>query len=245
MKFLLSMLGVIAMSGMISASENAESNLSVDKNLPLNISQKGVDLIVHYEVGGKSYYEKYLRRPTVPAWRTTVSGVTIMFGNDVGHMTHKEIQLAFEDVLTQKQINLLKSVSGMKGSNAYYNGLPKVKYLISVGYDDAEKVFKKYTLPKFSEQTANAFKISKDRLHPHSNGALTSIVFNRGASMSSSSSRKEMRWIRYNISVDREDKVPSDIRSMKRLWSYSKLKGLHLRRDAEARLFQEGLDARK
>jgi GH24 family phage-related lysozyme (muramidase) len=168
-----------------------------------------------------------------------------MFGNDVGHMSHKEIQTAFQGVLSQKQIDLLKSVSGMKGSNAYYNGLPKVKYLISVEYSDAEKVFKKYTLPKFTQQTATAFKLSKDRLHPHSGGALTSIVFNRGPSMSSSSSRKEMRDIRQNISLKKDDAIPSDIRSMKRLWSYKSLKGLHLRRDAEAKLFQEGLDARK
>jgi GH24 family phage-related lysozyme (muramidase) len=63
--------------------------------------------------------------------------------------------------------------------------------------------------------------------------------------MSNTDSRKEMRWIRYNISINEEDQVPSDIRSMKRLWSYTKLKGLHLRRDAEAKLFQKGLDETK
>jgi GH24 family phage-related lysozyme (muramidase) len=248
MKFLLTLpfLGFLAMASPKGVfTKNSEESLSVDKNLPLNVSQKAVDLIVYYEVGGKDYYNKYLKRPTVPAWKTTASGVTLMFGNDVGHMTHKEIQQAFQGVLSQKQIDLLKSVSGMKGSNAYYNGLPKVKYLISVEYSDAEKVFKKYTLPKFTQQTATAFKLSKDRLHPHSGGALTSIVFNRGPSMSSSSSRKEMRDIRQKISLKKDDAIPSDIRSMKRLWSYKSLKGLHLRRDAEAKLFQEGLDARK
>ena len=228
----------------ISPKQTPEEALSIDKNLPLQISQKSVDLIIHYEVGGRSYYERLLKRPTVPAWQTTVSGVTVAFGNDVGHMNHREIQEAFQGILSQKQIDLLKSVSGMKGRNAHYNGLPKVKYLISIEYDDAEKIFKRYTLPKFTQQTATAFRISRNRLHPHSNGALTSIVFNRGPSMSSSSSRNEMRWIRHNISVGDEHKVPSDIKSMKRLWNINQLRGLHLRRDAEAKLFQDGLDAR-
>ena len=229
-------------SGLIEV--DSEKALSINENLPIRISQRAVDTIIYYEVGGKDYYNRYLKTPTVPAWRTTASGVTIMFGNDVGHMTHSEIQKAFEGVLSQKQIDLLKSVSGLKGKSAYYNGLPKVKNLISVEYNDAEKVFKQYTLPKFTQQTASAFGLSKTRLHPHSNGALTSLVFNRGPSLSNTDSRKEMRWIKNNISLKKDDKVPSDIRSMKRLWSPTKLKGLHLRRDAEAKLFQEGLDLR-
>jgi len=228
-----------------SSKQNTEELLSIDKNLPIHVSQKSIDLIVYYEVGGKDYYNKFLKRPIVPAWQTTASGVTLAFGNDVGHMNHREIQEAFQGILSQKQIDLLKSVSGMKGSNAYYNGLPKVKHLISVEYDDAEKIFKRYTLPKFTQQTANAFKISKNRLHPHSNGALTSLVFNRGPSMSTSSSRNEMRFIRDDIAKNNDVKVPNHIKNMKRLWSPTALRGLHLRRDAEARLFQEGLDARK
>jgi GH24 family phage-related lysozyme (muramidase) len=106
-------------------------------------------------------------------------------------------------------------------------------------------VFKRDSLPRFTKQTADAFALTKTRLHPHSNGALTSLVFNRGPSLANTDQRKEMRWIKHNISIKREDRVPSDIRSMKRLWSYTKLKGLHLRRDAEAKLFQEGLDSKR
>lgn len=211
-------------------------------NLSLSISQKSIDLIIYYEVGGRSYYEKYLTKPTVPAWQTTASGVTIGMGFDVGHNTKDEIKKALDGILSDEEIKLLQSVAGMKGKNAYYNGLPKVKYKVNVTYKQAEEIFKKDSLPRFTKQTADAFKLSKDRLHSHSNGALVSLVFNRGPSMSSSDSRKEMRWIRYNISINREDRVPSDIRSMKRLWSPTKLKGLHLRRDAEANLFQEGLN---
>jgi GH24 family phage-related lysozyme (muramidase) len=216
-----------------------------DVPLSLDISQEAIDLIIYYEVGDKSYYEKYLSKPIVPAWQTTVSGVTIGIGFDVGHNTKEQIEKALDGVLPENEIKLLQSVSGLKGRSAYYNGLPKVKHAVKVSYVQAEKIFKNDSLPRFTKQTADAFRITKDRLHPHSNGALTSLVYNRGGSMSNTDSRKEMRWIRYNISINEEDQVPSDIRSMKRLWSYTKLKGLHLRRDAEAKLFQKGLDETK
>jgi GH24 family phage-related lysozyme (muramidase) len=216
-----------------------------DVPLSLDISQEAIDLIIYYEVGDKSYYEKYLSKPTVPAWQTTASGVTIGIGFDVGHNTKEQVKKALDGVLPENEIKLLQSVSGLKGRSAYYNGLPKVKHTVKVSYAQAEKIFKNDSLPRFTKQTADAFRIKKDRLHPHSNGALTSLVYNRGGSMSNSDSRKEMRNMRYNISINREDKVPADFRSMKRLWSYTKLKGLHLRRDAEAELFQKGLDDAK
>lgn len=221
-----------------------DPNTVYSDGLSLSVSQKAIDHIIYYEVGGKAYYEKGYTRPIVPAWQTTPSGVTVGFGFDCGYNTKDQIRTALEGVATESEIQALQSVSGLKGKSAYYNGLPKVKNLVHFTYDEAEQIFKKDSLPRFAKQTATAFGLTKDRLHPHSNGALVSLVFNRGAAMSGDS-RKEMRWIKYNISVGKESLVPSDIKSMKRLWSYSKLKGLHLRRDAEAKLFQDGLDAKK
>lgn len=219
-------------------------NSVISEGLSVPVSQKAVDMIIYYEVGGKEYYESRLSKPTVPAWQTTSSGVTIGFGFDCGYNTKDQIATAMNGILSNDEIKALQSVSGMKGKNAYYNGLPKVKNTVHLSYSDAEQIFKKDSLPRFTKQTANAFVLSSNRLPPDCNGALTSLVFNRGPSMANSDSRKEMRWIRYNISVNKEENVPSDIKAMKRLWSYTKLKGLHLRRDAEAKLFQEGLDKR-
>lgn len=204
------------------------------------VSPKALDLIYNYEIGGgKAYYEKFLSRPTVPAWKTTSSGVTVGIGYDCGYNSPATIQKDFEGILPQSQIDSLKSVSGLKGKSAYYNGLPRVKNLVILPFDDADKLFKKTSLPKFSKLTQDAFGLSDNRLTPDCNGALVSLVFNRGSSLSGDS-RKEMRWIKTNIASGQEQKVPSDIRSMKRLWSYTKLKGLHLRRDAEAKLFESG-----
>lgn len=207
--------------------------------LALPVSQKARDLIIHYEVGGRAYYEKRLTSPTVPAWRTTASGVTVMFGVDVGHMTDAQIEAAMSGVVPGSSIRLLQSVNGLKGQAAYYTGLPKVRHL-RFTWDQATAVFERDTLPRFTAQTKAAFEIGPGRLHPHECGALTSLVFNRGPSMSASSSRREMREIRADIAGGYAGYVPGRIRSMKRLWSPTKLRGLHLRRDAEADLFAEG-----
>jgi GH24 family phage-related lysozyme (muramidase) len=220
-------------------------NEIIEDGLALQISKKSIDTIIYYEVGGRSYYDRNFTRPIVPAWQTTASGVTVAFGFDCGYNTNQQIETAMRGVASPEEIRLLQSVSGLKGKRAYYEGLPKVKNSVHFTFEEAEIIFTRDSLPRFTKQTATAFNLTKTRLHPHSNGALTSLVFNRGPSIANTESRKEMRWIRHNISINREDRVPSDIRAMKRLWSPTKLKGLHLRRDAEAALFQEGLDAKK
>lgn len=216
-----------------------------DPVLSIPISQKAIDLIIYYEVGGRSLYDKKYTKPIVPAWNTTQSGVTVGFGFDCGYNSPAQIRTALSGIASEDEITLLQSVSGLKGSKAYYQGLPKVKYTVHFTFEEAEHIFKRDSLPRFAKMTSDAFGLSPTRLHPHSNGALVSLVFNRGSSLANTDQRKEMRWIKWNVSIGKEDRVPLDMKSMKRLWSYTTLKGLHLRRDAEAKLFQEGLDARK
>lgn len=223
---------------------SAGPNDVISDGLSLSLSQKSLDTIIYYEVGGREYYNKAYTKPMVPAWQTTSSGVTVAFGFDLGYNTKDQIRKAFSGVASESEIIALQSVSGLKGKNAYYNGLPKIRNSVRFTYEQSEKVFKRDSLPRFTKQTADAFALSKDRLHPHSNGALTALVFNRGPSLSGSR-RTEMRDIKYHVSIKKENLVPNDIKSMKRLWSYTSLKGLHLRRDSEAKLFQEGLDSKK
>ena len=220
-----------------------DPNDVITDGLSLPVSQKAIDMIIYYEAGGKEYYNKFLTRPEVPAWQSTSSGVTIGIGFDASYNSKEQIQKALEGIVPQDQIDLIKSCSGIHGRSAYYNALPKVKYKVIITYEQAEQIFKKDSLVRFTKQTADAFTLTPNRLHPHSNGALVSLVFNRGPSLSMSDSRKEMRWIKYNISVNREDRVPSDIKSMKRLWGPN-LKGLWLRRDAESELFKLGVETK-
>lgn len=94
-------------------------------------------------------------------------------------------------------------------------------------------------MPRFGHETEKAFPGAVD-LHPHSQGALLSLVFNRGGSMKGDS-RKEMRAIRDAIKNGEPGKVPQLIRDMKRLWVGKGLDGLLRRRDEEADLFDVGM----
>lgn len=234
---------VIFLYTSLASVSNPNDVYKTDLSIP--ISQKSIDTIIYYEVGGKEYYNKNLTKPTVPAWQTTSSGVTIGFGFDCGYNTPDQIRKALTDIASENEIKALQSVSGLKGKSAYYNGLPKVKYTVNISYEEAEKIFKKDSLPRFTKQTSNTFNLSYNRLHPHSNGALVSLVFNRGPLINNSNSRKEMKNIKTHLEKNQDYKIPNEIKSMKRLWDYNKLKGLHLRRDAEANLFQEGLNSKK
>lgn len=211
------------------------SSMEHDKDVgSLYMSASSIEnLIIYYEVSGKSTYVRKYQTPQVPAWKTTSSGVTVGIGVDVGHMSKTSIQNTFKGIISQKQIDSLKSVSGYKGKKAYYTALPKVKYTVNIGWDSAYKILTERTLPSYSKKTASAFRIKKDQLHGDLNGALISLVYNRGSGMSGSR-RSEMRDIREDISKEDYSQIGNHIRSMKRLWSYSSLKGLHLRRDKEA-----------
>ena len=93
-------------------------------------------------------------------------------------------------------------------------------------------MFKKETLPRFIKETLKAFP-GADALHPDAFGALVSIVFNRGASVTGDS-RREMAAIRSLIPSKNYKKIAQEIRNMKRLWVGKGLDGLLKRRDEEA-----------
>ena len=211
---------------------------AVTENVALPISYETRDMIIYYEVGGRSGYSSV---PEVPAYRTTASGVTVGFGTDCGHMSKAQIQEAFEGIIPQKMINALKLTSGKKGRDAYYNGLPLVKHTVRISWDQAVKVFERYTLPRFTLLTKNAFGLSRNQLHPHENGALTSLVFNRGSSMSGNR-RRHMRYVRDDIPEG--ENVPRIFMDMREIWNYNQLRGLWLRRESESQWFQKGLRIR-
>ena len=209
----------------------------------LPISKEGYNLILKYEVSSKRYYENKLQYLTVPAPRTTASGATGGFGYDCGHNSKAQIASDWKGILSDREVGVMQSLSGLKGMSAYY-AVQRVGKSVRIPWSAAEKVFQNKTLPRFSKLTAKAFEIDCDRLHPHCNGALVSTVFNRGSSMKNTYKRREMRWIKYNISVGREDRVPSDFMVMRHQWSHTKLRGLWKRYEATSQLFALGLLAR-
>lgn len=197
---------------------------------PLQISPESRDLIVEFETGGKSYYQSRLQRPS---WPGGASGVTVGCGYDIGYNTRTAV-LADWKALPESHRLALASAAGVKGVAAK----PRAAALkwISVSWDSAQNVFVSNTMPRFGKMTAQAFP-NITSTHNHVQGAMLSIVFNRGASMVGSS-RLEMRNIRSHIAAGNVRPVPAEVRKMKRLWVGKGLPGLLRRRDAEAALIE-------
>lgn len=112
------------------------------------------------------------------------------------------------------------------------------------------KVFMCTSLPREITITTKAYP-GIDQMPPEVLGAMTSIVYNRGAAMSGER-RREMFAIREIIALcafgeinknSALSRIASEIRSMKRLWVGQGLDGLLKRREAEAKLVESAIRA--
>jgi hypothetical protein len=203
------------------------------------ISQAAFDLIVEFEVSGEAAYDTRYRRPTRPG---AASGITIGIGYDCGCSTAAQIRSDSGEVLPAAMVVELVKVAGMTGTRAA-SALASVRLAVDVPWDVALAVFSNTSLPKY---VALAAKLPNwDKLSPDCKGALVSLVYNRGASFSSAGARyQEMRNIKAHMAAGRFSAIPTELRSMKRIWAGdASLRGLLIRRDKEADLFERGLKA--
>lgn len=202
---------------------------------PVGISANAYKLIVEYEVGGgPAYYNKALKHPCYPGGQ---SGVTIGIGYDMGYNTATQFAADWQAILPKDAYNRLVPHLGKK-SAAAKAAIASVKD-ISISWESAEAVFKSNTLPRFIKETTKAFPGS-EKLHEDTFGALVSLVFNRGGSVSGGS-RVEMLNIKNAIVNNRSDiynYIAQQIINMKRLWVGKGLDGLLTRRNDEAKLIK-------
>ena len=196
-------------------------------------SQKTLDLLLQYEVGGgRAYYEKYLSKFT---WPGGASGPTIAIGVDCAYYTPLELEDIFS-FLDKEQLNLVKDASGKTGERGKdYTRKLRIAG-ITVSWDKALKIFDSLTWPKFTKLAEKTFP-GLSELHPDAYGAIISLVFNRGTSLKGSS-RKEMANIKELIPSKNYKQIATELRNMKRLWIGKNLDGLLERREAEAKLIE-------
>jgi len=196
------------------------------------ISDKALNLILKYEVGGgESYYNKFLYRPT---WPGLNSGVTIGIGYDLGYNSLQSFKAAWTGKISTQDIIRLARTLSVRGRSA--RGLiPSVKG-IRIPWQHALSVFKSNTIPIFTNQTNRAFP-GADKLHPDAYGALVSLVFNRGSDLTGSR-RIEMARIRSLVPSKDYKSIAFEIRKMKRLWRNAGVDGLLKRREDEAKLVE-------
>ena len=188
--------------------------------------------VINFETGGKSYYEKFLKRLT---WPKGQSGITMGIGADLGYMSQEEFQKFFSKYFTVEENKLIKNVIGLKGEKAKA-ALSEVRQ-IQLSWENASKAFVDWTLPKFWKMTKELWP-GLEQLSEKAQVALVSIVFNRGSS-TAGSTRTEMKNIKPLV-INKDYKgIAEQVRSMKRLWVGKNMDGLLARREKEARMIEE------
>jgi hypothetical protein len=206
------------------------ANPKTIQGLPLKVTESGMDLIVHFEVGGSSYYKKVYQRPI---WAKGASGVTVGIGYDLGYNTRCQIQKDWGDILPKKMVDALKSCAGIKGSASRIHQ-QRIKYIVNIPLDDAMKVFIKRTVPRFAQLAKTSFK-TIEKADPFIQDMMLSQTFNRGAS-TKGNSRRHVLWQSRASAKGQYYALPIYCRDSKIIWANqpSIRRGIWRRRDAEA-----------
>lgn len=171
-------------------------------------------------------------------WPGESSGITLGIGYDLGFVTPEQFEEDWSQFLTSDEIERLKTAIGVSGEAAHERASEFND--IRVRRADAEEVFRNRTLPLHSARTEKAFP-GVDQLPANAQGALVSLVFNRGPGMDGDR-RKEMRAVRDAVAAGNLQEIADQIRAMKRLWVGKGVDGLLKRRDAEADLVESTIE---
>jgi len=191
---------------------------------------RAVDLIIAFEIGSQAAYTATYERPI---WPGAASGVTVGIGYDLGYQSAQVIAL---DWFAHPRVDRLQTAAGITGTSARTHARSLTD--ITVRWDLAREVFDQTMLLKYWRTTRRVFGHQHfDMLPANAQGALTSLVFNRGGSMTGDK-RVEMRAIR-DTCLPAQDVacIARFIRAMKRIWIGTTIqRGMDRRRDAEADL---------
>jgi len=185
---------------------------------------------------------------TPGSWPGGQSGVTIGVGYDLGYYTERKFRNDWSDILSPDVINRLAKAIGVTGENAKF--YCRTFGGIEIPKDGALRVFRTITLPDFADRAGSTFP-GAENLPEDAQGALVSLVFNRGTSLDGPR-RVEMLNIRNAIKNSKADPgeteqqrvnnllqyVAGQFRSMKRIWQGQGLDGLLTRRENEAKLVE-------
>jgi hypothetical protein len=222
--------------GLPSSGEIDDPTWALLRTLPEpcpGIAMKAVNFIAQQEVSNRAHYDAVVAKPEYPGGE---SGITIGVGYDLRFETAK-FEADWGNLLPAATIAALRPCLGKQGTKEMEGDLSD----FAVPWQAAWTVFVKQSLPKYVAKTRATFP-GFDNLSPLCRGVLVSLVYNRGEAMTDNTpddTRREMREIRAAIQAGNPAAVPDLLRAMKRLWPT--MRGLRDRREAEAKLFEEGL----
>ena len=178
-------------------------------------------------------------------WPGEQSGITLGHGYDLSAESADELRRDWTTHLGAAAVARLVAAVGKSGQAA---AAIAPRFLdIKVTRAQADAVFAAVTLPKYRQCTKMAYPRFGE-LPLDAQGALVSLIFNRGTSMGKVNQpadwerRREMRAIQVTLAdgVQRGDlaAIAAQLRAMKRLWTGRGMDGLITRRENEARLVE-------
>jgi hypothetical protein len=179
--------------------------------------------------------EKYMERPYVPS--DDSSGVTLGYGYDLGQQKEETVRRELVGLYTSDEITRLLSALGKRGDDArnIVGSLSDIK----ISEDNALWLAIKMK-HRYAQQVVDIYP-EVIKFHPHCQGALLSMVINRGKSLKGDD-RAEMREIQQDFRNDTPENIPERIEKSKRLWENKpNMKGVATRRVEEAKFFKKGL----
>lgn len=183
-----------------AATSSSETTISEARHLVSNVlpvrpavapamSQKAAEYMANHEVGSK---KAYIDRYQMPVYPGGSSGPTVGIGYDLGTQTGPTIR---GDWREHKDGERMSTASGKLGAAAARPWVAQNRD-IRVTWDQAVTVYNEVLLPRYYAQAQRAFGRSNFDAAPQGvRDALTSLVYNRGPSMTGSR-RIEMRRIR-------------------------------------------------
>lgn len=188
-----------------------------------------VALVVRWEVGSPAQYVRKYQGVICPGG---ASGPTVGIGDDLGHQTPQEIRRRWG---WHPDVDRMVTASGQAGV-AKCSAWRAAHRDIRVGYDDAIRVFTRYSWPTYQAMAERAYRNGWAALTSNHQGSLTSNGYNRGFSFLGSR-RTEMREIR-DTCVPGNDApcTAGQLRASCHVWDSQPdiRKGLCARRYAEA-----------
>ncbi len=194
------------------------------------LCERAVDLIISFEVGSPQVYERKYRSPV---WPGHASGVTIGIGYDLGYHS---ASLIAQDWEHHPHAVRLATAAGITGPLARDQARQLAD--ITVEYGLARQVFDQTSVVIHHRIARRVFRPQHfDALPCNARGALVSLVFNRGGSLTGER-RREMRHIR-DVCLPAQDVqcIATQIRAMTRIWIGTDIeRGMRNRRHAEADL---------
>lgn len=193
------------------------------------LSPAAFELIVRHETGGRARYDRLYQRPV---WPGRASGATIGIGYDLGHATPPVIRA---DWTLHPQRDRLPQASGVTGQAA--KPVTKAMQDVITRWPLAEDVFRCTSVINYYRITERTFGKHFSGLRPNAQGALVSLVYNRGGSMSGDK-RRDMRAIRDKCLPAQDYAcIGANLRAMTWVWTGTDIEqGMRVRRHDEARL---------